>query len=625
MDEIDYLDFEPLLEVKIKTSTMTELLSQPYKVFLSHVKMMNNSARLALLNNADFLAKLFILNTPDNIWDFELVSQVYSFKELLPIMQGEFLEKIAHRKDHKSYVYLITFIRYNKAEFMEYLFDNGEFIKFFMFNADAIYSELNFNVDFMIKLCNYCLTQEIPISNLLISQLPYSFNNKAEQQKFLQSIENNDLKVQALFYVAPDVAEDYIKNNALGLTTGQIFNLMTKLTLPHQLYQNKNFFNKQILDMSLQKMDMQLEILARNNNVNYLKMLKKQMLLKILTLYNPGSKTINYEPVERLFEEIEPFEGYLNRFYFLNRDLNEEEKAHRLLSNVVMNLLYGDSIKNMSMNIHEMLSFNGSLKESLLSPEKIKYYERLEHFYEWDTNEIMAFYDEQKKQDLSSEFYDDMRQIKNVAYQTMKDKCLNIDAIASLENKEQTAKFGIPIYKLKGQNFNALVSCQYPQKGKHAHRIRKCFSLISQNNLDVFNEHAIIYGYTNFPPENVIHVLERDALSGDTKEQENSEYVNRIRQNEEILKTKIMNEIQIVNNYDSDRDTYERIKPDYIVCFDEVNNNSWKEAQKKNLPIVVIDRKLYQELDQTEYEHLDGLDIYSPDFGPNYYYNDHKL
>ncbi len=625
MDEIDYLDFEPLPEVKIKTPTIAELLSQPYKVFLSHVKMMSDAERLSLLNDANFLAKLFILDTSDNIWDFEQVSQVYSFKELLPFMEGAFLEKIAHRADHKSYVYLITFIRYNKAEFMEYLFDNGEFIKFFMFNADAIYSELNFNVDFVLKLLKYCLNHEMPISNLLISQLPHSFKNKEEQQKFLKEINDSDIITRTLFFLDRDVAESYLKNNAVGLTSGQLFGLMLKMNVPPQLYQNKIFFNKQVLDISLQTMDMTIESLARNNNVEYLKMLKQQMLLKILSLYEAESKTLKYEPVERLFEEIQPFEGYLNRFYFLNRDLNEQEKTHRLLSNIVINLLYGDSIKNMSMNIHEMLSFNGSLKESLLSIEKVNYYQKLEHFYEWDTNEIMAFYEKQKDQGLQSEFYDDMRQVKDVAYQTMKDKCLNIKDIGSLENKEQTKKLGVPIYELKGQNFNALVSCQYPQKGKHAHRIRKCFSLISQNNLDVFNEHVIIYGYTNFPPENVIHVLERDALSGDTKEQENSEYINRIRQNEEILSTKIMNEIQIANNYNPELDTYERIEPDYIVCFDAVNNNSLKEAQKKHLPIVVIDRKLYQKLDQSEYQHLEGLDIYSPDFGPNSYYNGHKL
>lgn len=201
----------------------------------------------------------------------------------------------------------------------------------------------------------------------------------------------------------------------------------------------------------------------------------------------------------------------------------------------------------------------------------------------------------------------------------MKDKCLNVNNIPKLKNAEKSLEYGVPIYELKGEDFNALVSCQMPPKGEYAHRIRRCYSLISQNNLDVYKDNIIIYGFTNFPTENIIHVLERDALSVDSLNNEYDEYVNRIRTNEEILGTKIMNEIQIANIYDPEIQKYRRIEPDYIVCFDEVNSLSLSEAQKKQLPIVIIDRKLYQELDKTVYKNIDNFGIYSFDSLSDYY------
>lgn len=390
MEDIEYLDCEPFQKIEI--ASIEDILSYDYKYFLETLKYMAKEERLKLLKNPQIIDKLFLLDSFENIWEFEKVSNVYSFKDLLPIMQPEFLSKMQQRSDHKSYVYVLAFIRSNKEEFMANIFTNVNFVKFFMKNAEAIYSELLFNYDFILKLFNYCFDNNILIGEAFISVLPYSIKTKEEQKMFLKEIKNKSLIYDLLRVFDKDVSEDYIKNNIIGLSTKQIFSLMHRLNIPEALFQNKEFFNRQILNLSLLAMDNIIENLGKNNNVIYLKQIKEQMLLKILTLYDKTNKVFNYTPVEVLVEEIDAYEAFLNRYYYLNQKMDDLEKTHYLLENIVINLLFGDSLKNICLNIKEMLAFNSTLKSSFLSKEKILFYENLIKIDEWDNNEIYDFF-----------------------------------------------------------------------------------------------------------------------------------------------------------------------------------------------------------------------------------------
>ena len=487
--------------------TLEELLTYNYLQFLATIKFLSLNEKIKLLNNKAFINKLFLLDGNENIWLFENVNNVYSFKELLPFMKDEILQKMIQRKDQKSYVYLVTFIRNDKEEFMQNIFTNPEFLNFFIKEGGKIYSELIFNYDFTLKLVNYSIQKNIYLDDLFLNIIYYSITTKEEQKDFLNSINDNDFLVRLLFIFDPNIVSEYLKNNVVGLTTGEIFRLMLKTNVPLSMYENKVFFNKHINDISLLKMDETIDNLSQHNNVTYFHNIKQEMLLKILSLYNFQKQIIEYEPVESTLEDIEPYQAYLNRFYFSKYNLNDQEKAHQLLINIGLNLLYGDSLKNLYLDINEMLSFNSSLNPSYLTKEKIQFYHDLINIANWDNNKIYAFFQQYQNHNLKEEYYDDMRNIKNIAYQQLKDKCLDINNITNLKNEEQTQNYGIPIYELNGENFNALVSCQPDQTGDYAHRIRKCYSLISQNNLDVFNESLIIYGYTHFPYENIIHIL----------------------------------------------------------------------------------------------------------------------
>ena len=78
-----------------------------------------------------------------------------------------------------------------------------------------------------------------------------------------------------------------------------------------------------------------------------------------------------------------------------------------------------------------------------------------------------------------------------------------------------------------------------------------------------------------------------DAFSYDDKNNNTTNYVNRLFSPKELMDvTSSVNEIQI-NNYKDDNG-FLAMKPDYIVAIDEITEDIEKESKRLNIPIVLI-------------------------------------
>lgn len=605
------------------------LLSLSYDVLITVLKSYSHQDKMELLQNEKFLNKLFLLDIDENIWNFERITEVYTFSELLPYFHGALLNAMDNRADYRSYVYLLPFVRNNKEE-MNTMFTNEEFLNFFLKHASNIYSELNFDSNFVLQLFNYATSKEIYLDNSLFCGLVnYSLDTVEKQKMVLESIKDNDLIVRILFLIDKEVAQNYLKDHVVGLSDSEVFYLMTIMTVPLTYFENSSFFRNCILDSNINKMNQKNMELSQNNNVTYLENMKDNLLNKVLSLYNEETDTLPFPEDDYIdFNKTELSSIFLHLWQIRYGNLSKQDLTHKIIGHIVLEKLFQENYRDLLMDIGEMLTFNAKASPSILNEEEIKLYEQVINFNEMNTSQILDFYEQNKNKDLKTLFYDNMRQVKNVSYQNLQDSCLKIDNMANLKNNVESEKHGVDIYELKGENFISLISCQRPQVGEYAHQVRKCYSLISQDNLSVFNEHAVIYGFSNFPIENIIHVFEWDEGSSDTLDKENLEYINRIRTPEEILSSNTMNEIQIANNYDAENGHYLRIKPDYIVCFDEINIYTIMRAKEENLPIVVIDRKYYQNLDKSKtYEKLSPREYYYSPYSNDVFdeYNGKKL
>ncbi len=582
MDDIEFL--EPL-----NVPSSTTLLEYPYDEFIMKLGEIDNNTKLSYLKDPKFLDKLFLLDDAyTSIWKFEQVTRVFSFQDLLPYMHGEFLERLKQRQDKKSYVYILAFIRSDVESFQKEIFANEEFLNFFLSQAQYIYSELIFNFDFCLKLINYANANNIYLELIVLNFLATNIS-KEDQKRFLDGIENNDTKVRLLDFLDPQIGEDYVKNNSLGLTDGNVFNLMHRFSVPKEYFENSNFFKRYVMALTFSKMDETIASLGEHNNVSYLKMQKENLMDSLLTSFDEVTNTIKAPR-----DDNSLLSNYLKGFYSYYSRITPEQATKKLILNLVMNRLFGDTLKNVFLNINEMLNYNEASKDEILTTEEVELFSQVLDLLNSDSKEIMIFYEQYKTVGLMAMFYDAMRKSKNASYQQIKESCLDLDHHAELKNSNLSKSLGMDVYELKGEDFMALVSCQRPLKNDFAHRYRKCYSLIGSTNLSVFNERSLIYGFKNFNIANVAHVLERDAGSGDSLNGGVTPYINRIQRPEEILASGVMNEIQIKNEYDAKTNKFLQVKPDYIICFDIIDEASLEEAKRSGLPIVVIHKKDYK-------------------------------
>ena len=109
--------------------------------------------------------------------------------------------------------------------------------------------------------------------------------------------------------------------------------------------------------------------------------------------------------------------------------------------------------------------------------------------------------------------------------------------------------------------------------------------------MSVFIENNIIFGYQNILIDHIMHIFENDACSNSFVG--GTPYINRIRDLNFLLKNQKMNEIQI-KNQELENNKYQRQKPSFIVCFDNIDEKSLEASKKLQIPIVIINRLKYQ-------------------------------
>ena len=157
---------------------------------------------------------------------------------------------------------------------------------------------------------------------------------------------------------------------------------------------------------------------------------------------------------------------------------------------------------------------------------------------------------------------------------------LNLNERKELYDKEKSIS-SVSVYKLDGEDFVSCVHCgTLNQKFKDTISL----SIIGSNHIGVFNPDGIIFGFNNISSDKIIHSFNTDSF---TNGKFGTDRVNKIYDVHDLLKeTKSCNEIL----YDTKRDP---IKPSYLVCFDNINEESYICSVNNNLPILLINSKKY--------------------------------
>ncbi len=291
--------------------------------------------------------------------------------------------------------------------------------------------------------------------------------------------------------------------------------------------------------------------------------------------------------------------------------LTEEQKLSILkretslkVSEIVVDGIFDDNIYNVRLNLNEIIRYTRDINTNLISVDHLDFYKIILNIDSLSNEDKIKLYNNFKDKNISSMLYDDLRILKNYSYTSIKNSLTPFDSSSELKNGDLSEKYGVDIYELNGEPFYMLVKSMESISNninnnfinleeKDSKVDRGCYSLIGSDNIDVFNK-KLVYGFHNFDTQNIISVFETDCFSQETDEPIlNQNYgttaVNRL-----------MTPTQIVNGLDFNKQTryseiqiLGKLKPDFIVVFDSINEIALTESRNLKIPIVVINTLAY--------------------------------
>ena len=522
--------------------------------FLAEIKKLDYSERLKLLENEETLNKIFFVDKKHKNIDFAKILDLYHLEDILKYYDSNMMSKITNMYPNSDYYFIHDMLRKDRKVFEKEMVKRDELIHFILFRCKEIYFSLSFSYDTVMSIIEYIDKNNIDIQKTTLSMIIFlSMNTKELQQRFLNDNIKSIYKQSVLSLLKREVVSKYLEENNIYINNSKLLELLlyTNIQLDRKLYETESFFNEQIYKPSIYETRELLESLSRKIDTSY-------------------------------FEKL---------FYRKKEKIIETETNTKLILDAIIDHFFQDSPHNVYLNTIEILEYSD--KFNYFSREKLLFYKDLIELSKKDSQSLKNFYHKYKNWYRIDDYYDDIRLLKNDSYQKIKDECLKLEDLKKL--KKRANPYNIDIYELNGEPFRMLISCRSRISKGSSPSQRNCYTLIGHENMRVFLENRIIYGYLDFDIANIMHIYEADSYSEDNG-YISTNYVNRIRTSEEILKANHKSEIQIKNN-EIGAGEYQRLLPSYVICFDELDDKSIEAAKELNIPIILIDRTKYKKLE----------------------------
>lgn len=306
-----------------------------------------------------------------------------------------------------------------------------------------------------------------------------------------------------------------------------------------------------------------------------------------------------------------------NGYTFNNKDRlvqKLKEETSKKLSEIIVDALFADNIYNVWLNIREMLRYNNNLdvENKVIDSEKSAFYEMIFNFNNVSSEDKINLFNKLRDKNISTIFYEDLRRIKDYAYDKIKEDMINLIKYESNINKKYSDKYGINVYDLRNCKYTMMVRTLSSRYREETVNMRDCYSIISDENTNVYGENVIVYGYSSFDNDNIIHMLEKDSFSSNNYVSNDvTRFVNRIMTSREIVNSSNWySEINIANSSNG-TGKYKAMKPDFIVSYDKIRDIDIEEAKRLNIPIVVIRKTKLKDKDKIYIDFDSDIDVYN--------------
>ena len=474
------------------------------------------------------------------------------------------------------------------------------------------------NLDYRIghKIIDYDIENSTYHLNLLSNYKTKEQLDIFNNEYIVKLLEYNDLSDRFLIDLKGKVIErllDYEKFQSMFLkSTIYDINIMINngLVIPKRFFSSNKLINKYIKLDTNRYRDYVNGLMY--NNYEFYEIVEKERLKyvdnkinniknDILDEYNNFDKTNIYNIYD--YKTASKLQSVMNDEVKLNKYFKYSTKEKLL--EMIIDVFFKDVTYNFLQNLKAIINYSKDNHKFI--PHNMDIYSTLLKFNELSINNIITFFNKYKNEDLVTAFYDDFRNCRNIAYEEINKGITKFDKNSKLYKKDISSDIGIDIYELNGENFYLYIHSSRAGFWKN-NKKTLCLSLISHDNISTIDDDSIIFGFSKLSIDNIMHMYHSDSFSS---QEEGTYKVHDIETKENLIKkTTSYNEILYKEEDD--------FKPDYIVCFDNVDDNDRVIARELNIPIVLINSKKYtkkcgslEKLDENNY--LNGSDIYNYD------------
>lgn len=255
---------------------------------------------------------------------------------------------------------------------------------------------------------------------------------------------------------------------------------------------------------------------------------------------------------------------------------------------MTLDLYFKDYPGNILVNIKEIIKYISKINLEIIPKDRFDFYQSLYNFDELsmsDFKKLILQYD--SNIDYAKFFYEDYNTCKNYSYKNLNNSLFDPNKDTLLINNDLVNQYKIPIYELKGQEFYACVHCTYTTSEKLWKEKSDVISLsiIGSDNISVYKEDGIIFGFDNLDINNIINVYNSDSYSNRIS---GTDKINKIYTPKDLLKESVGYTELLYNEKNG------VLKPSYIVSFDVIKDKEQEIAQKLQIPILLIHSRYYK-------------------------------
>lgn len=450
-----------------------------------------------------------------------------------------------------------------------------------------------YNLDYRIghKIIDYDIKNKTNHFNMLSN---YKTNDQLDifnNEYIVKLLKYNELPDRVLINFSGKVIErllDYEKFQSMFLnSTVYDINIMINngLVIPKRLFNSNTLIDKYIkLDTSryrdyvnnLMFNNYELYEIIEKKRFKYVDNKINNIKDDILDEYHNFDKdnifnTYDYKTASRL-QSIKNDEDKLNQYF----KYSTKEK----LLEMIIDIFFKDIPYNFIKNLKAILNYSKDNHNFI--PQNLDIYNTILDFNKLSIDEIINLFNKYKNIDLATVFYNDFRKARNISYKEINDGITKFDKNSSSYKKNISSDMGIDIYELNGEDFYLYIHSSRSGRWM-ANKKTISLSLISHDNINTIDNDEVIFGFSKLNVDNIMHIYHTDSF---TKHDQGTSKIHDILTKEKLInKTISYNEILY-------KETPNLI-PDYVVCFDTIDDKDRIIARELNIPIVIINSKKY--------------------------------